>query len=52
MQFTLQSYWVTIEIERGRTADRRIQARSIWAAWWLACQLWDAGSVVLVRKVR
>ena len=52
MQFTLQPYWVTVEIERGRTADRRIQARSHWSAWWLGCQLWGQQNVLMVRPVK
>jgi hypothetical protein len=52
MQFTLQHYWVTIEIERGRTADRRITARSPWAAHWLYTQLHPAETVLMVRQVK
>ena len=52
MQFTLQHYWVTIEIERGRTADRRITARSAWVAGWLWRQLHPGQTVIHVREIK
>lgn len=52
MHATLSPYWVTVELERGRTVDRRLMARSRWAAWWLGCRLWGHHHVVMVRKVR
>ena len=40
MHAALSPYWVTVEIARGRTADRRIMARGRWAAWWLPGTPW------------
>jgi hypothetical protein len=49
---TLQAYWVTVELARGRTADRRIMARSAWAAGWLWRELHPDQTVVMVRPAR
>ena len=45
---TLSPYYATITTAPGCTADRIIQARSDWAAWWLARTLY-ADRLVLVR---
>ena len=52
MNATLRPYWITIRTGDGRTADRRILARSDWAAWWLGCVLHGRHAVVMVRRVR
>ena len=49
MHFTLHPFWVTVEIDRGRTADIRITARSQWAAGWLYRQLHPEHHILLVR---
>lgn len=52
MRQTLKPYWVTIRTGEGRTADRRIEARGDWAAWWLGCQLFGQQNVRMVREAR
>lgn len=52
MHATLRPFWITIRTGEGRTADRRIEARSAWAAWWLGCQLFGQQNVRMVREVR
>jgi len=52
MHAALTPYWITVEHQRGRTADHRIMARSHWGAWWLGCQLWGRQTVVHVREVK
>jgi len=47
----LRSYWVSEEVERGRTLDHRIRACSIWTAGWLWRQLHPSAVVVIVREV-
>ena len=49
MHFTLHSFWVTVELDRGRTTDIRITARSQWAAGWLYRQLHPEHHILLVR---
>ena len=51
MHCTLRPYWVTIATGQGRTADRRILARSPWAAWWLWRTLNPGHHVLHVRPV-
>lgn len=51
MRQTLKPYWITVRTGEGRTADRRIMARSEWAAWWLWRTLQPDQTVVMVRKV-
>lgn len=48
----LRQFWVTVEHERGRTADHRIPARSAWSAGWLWRQLHPRDHVVMVREVK
>jgi hypothetical protein len=51
MNCTLRPYWVTVATGRGQTADRRILARSPWAAWWLWRTLHPGQHVLMVRAV-
>ena len=51
MHATLHPFWVTVELERGRTADIRLLARSQWAAGWLYRQLHPEQTVLIVRPV-
>jgi len=48
----MRAFWVTVEVERGRTRDHRIAARSAWAAGWLWRQLHPGQTVLMVREVR
>lgn len=50
MHFTLHPFWVTVEVERNRTADIRIVARSQFAAGWLYKQLHPDHLILLVRR--
>jgi hypothetical protein len=52
MHSTLSLYWITVEHQPCRTADRRITARGHWAAWWLGCQLWGQQNILMVREAR
>lgn len=52
MHQTLKPFWVTVATGPGRTADRRILARSPWAAGWLWRELHPRQNVVMVREVK
>jgi hypothetical protein len=52
MHATLKPFWITVRTGEGRTADRRITARSAWAAGWLWRALHPGQTVVMVREVK
>jgi len=45
-------YLVTVRIDACRTADRRITARSAWAAGWLWRTLHPGQTVIHVREAK
>jgi hypothetical protein len=52
MRQTLRPFWITVRLDACRTADRRIMARSAWAAGWLWRALHPGQTVVMVREVK
>ena len=42
-------YWVTLRLDATRTQDIRLEARSHWAAYWLARVLHPGVEVIGVR---
>ena len=52
MRQTLKPFWITVRTGEGRTTDRRILARSAWAAGWLWRALNPGQTVVMVREAK
>lgn len=48
----LPSWWVTVVVDRTRTADRVVVARSAWSAGWLVRQLDPGVEILQVRPVQ
>lgn len=46
-----RSFWVTLRLDATRTQDIRLEARSYWAAWWLAGVLHPGAEIIGVRLV-
>lgn len=42
-------YWATLRLDATRTQDIRLEARSHWAAYWLARMLYPGVEVIGVR---
>ena len=51
MQPDHRHWWVTVLVDRQRTRDELIQARSAYAAGWLYRQLHPGVEVIGVREV-
>ena len=47
----LPAWWVTVVVDRTRTVDRVVKARSAWSAGWLMRQLDPGVEILAVRPV-
>lgn len=46
----MQDFWVTVLVERNRSRDYRIRARSKWSAGWLLGVLQPGAIVIHIRE--
>ena len=51
MHCTLKPFWITIALDRQRTQDVRMMARSAWSAYWLHRHLHPGVEIIKVREV-